>query len=119
MDTLQLPFTTGGGVANGDVTDGELWEDTNGNGTWDGLSGDTRIQGAVTPASGVLTFTTDFTPSLAGTTYFVRATVSSLISADTTTFSLGTAGVLPTATGATVWGSTTNAVFVGRLPSGV
>ena len=63
MDTLRVRFTTGGGVANGDVTAGQLWEDTNGNGTFDGAGPDTLLQGGVAPAGGVLTFTSNFSPA--------------------------------------------------------
>jgi hypothetical protein len=91
VDNVRVNFTTAGGVANADVTAGELWEDTNGNGAID--AGDTLIEGAVTPVGGVLTFTTDFTPETTGTIYFVRATVANLVPGDTTTFSLGTVDI--------------------------
>ena len=65
VDNVRVNFTTAGGVANADVTAGELWEDTNGNGAID--AGDTLIEGAVTPVGGVLTFVTDFTPATTGT----------------------------------------------------
>ncbi|MFQ5566191.1 MAG: DUF4347 domain-containing protein, partial [Paracoccaceae bacterium] len=91
VDNVRVNFTTAGGVANADVSGGELWEDTNGNGAID--VGDTLIEGALAPVGGVLTFTTDFTPATTGTIYFVRATVANLVPGDTTTFSLGTADI--------------------------
>ena len=93
VDTLRVRFTTGGGVANGDVSAGELWEDTNGNGTFDGAGPDTLLQGATAPVGGVLTFTTNFSPLTTGTNYFVRATVANLAGSDTTTFSLVAADI--------------------------
>jgi hypothetical protein len=107
VDNVRLNFTTGGGVANGDVSGGELWEDTNGNGAID--VGDALIEGGVTPVVGVLTFTTDFTPATTGTTYFVRATVANLVPGDTTTLSLGTADIDEVEGGVTESGSITNA----------
>ena len=86
VDTLRVHFTTSGGVANGDVTSGELWKDENNDGAVDG--GDTLIQGSVTPAGGILTFTNNFSPDVVGTGYLVQATVANLVAADTTTFSL-------------------------------
>ncbi len=91
VDTLRVRFTTTGGVANADVSAGQLWADTNASGVYDG--GDTQIGPNVTPVAGVLTFTTDFTPVPAGTTYFVRAAVANLIAGDTTVFSSGLADV--------------------------
>ena len=91
VDNLRVNFTTGGGVANGDVTSGELWRDNNSDGLIDG--GDTQIQGGVTASGDMLTFTNDFNPATGGTNYLVRATVANLVAGDTTTFSFGTADV--------------------------
>ncbi len=110
VDTLRVRFTTTGGVANGDVSAGELWGDTNGNSVLDG--GDTLIQGGVAPAGGVLTFTTDFSPVASGMACFVRATVANLVAGDTTTFSLTTADVDPLEAGVAKSGSVSNAVHV-------
>ncbi|MFQ5771896.1 MAG: hypothetical protein ACE5HX_15280, partial [bacterium] len=78
VDTLRVNFTTAGGVVNGDVSSGELWKDVNNDGVVDN-PGDTLIQGSVTPSSGVLTFTSNFSPGTGGTNYLVRATVASLV----------------------------------------
>ena len=86
VDTLRVNFTTVGGVASGDVTSGELWRDENNDGAVDG--GDTLIQSGVTPSGGVLTFTSNFSPAVAGTNYLVQVTVANLVDGDTTTFSL-------------------------------
>ena len=110
VDTLRVGFTTGGGIANGDVTAGELWEDTNGNGIFDGAGPDTLIQGGVTPAGGVLTFTTNFTPATTGTGYFVRATLSNLVASDTTTFSLAAADIDEVQAGVAEVGSISSAI---------
>ncbi len=91
VDAVRMGFTTASGVANGDVTSGELWADVNGDGQIDG--GDTSIQTGVAPTAGVLTFTTNFQPATTGTSYLVRATVASLTTADTTTLSLGLADI--------------------------
>jgi hypothetical protein len=92
VDNLRVNFTTGGGVANSDVSNGELWEDVDNDSVVDD-PGDTLIQGSVTPSSGVLTFTNNFSPGTGGTRYLVRATVSNLTGGDTTTFSVGTADI--------------------------
>ena len=108
VDNLGVSFTTVGGIANGDVSVGELWVDNNNDGAIDG--GDTLIQGSLTPTGGVFTFTTDFSPALVGTNYLVRATVDNLAAGDTTTFSLGTADVDEVEGGVSEIGSITNAV---------
>ncbi|MHC4545947.1 MAG: hypothetical protein ACYSYL_15750 [Planctomycetota bacterium] len=92
VDNVRVNFTTAGGVANGDVSNGELWEDVDNDGVVD-EPGDTQIQGSVTPSSGVLTFTNNFSPGTGGTNYLVRATVSNLTGGDATTFSVGTADI--------------------------
>ena len=84
---------TGTGIVDGDVSSGELWEDTNGNGTYDGGPGDTLLAGGVSPASGVLTFTATFSPGTGGTAYFMRATVGSLAANDDAKFNLGIADI--------------------------
>ena len=56
LTQIDVDFTTGGGVRNGDVTDGELWLDLNNNGSVDGEPTDTRLKDNVTPASGTLSF---------------------------------------------------------------
>ncbi|MCH7474805.1 MAG: DUF2341 domain-containing protein, partial [Gemmatimonadetes bacterium] len=91
VDNVRVQYTTGSGVVDADVTNGELWEDTNGNGVIDG--GDTQIQAGIAGVAGELTFTANFTPATTGTIYFVRATVANLLPGDTTTFSLGTADI--------------------------
>jgi subtilisin-like proprotein convertase family protein len=108
IDNLRVNFTTTAGVANGDVTNGELWEDVNNNGVIDS-PGDTLIQGSVTPSAGVLTFTTNFTPGTSGTNCLVRATVSNLVAGDTTTFSLGAVDIDEVEGGVTESGSISNA----------
>jgi uncharacterized delta-60 repeat protein len=91
---LDVHFTTGDGVGNDDVTNAELWEDTNGNGEWDDTPTDTLIQDTgVTISGGIITFTTDFQPDTSGTNYLVLATVSSLEGTDTTTFSMDTTDI--------------------------
>ena len=107
INTLTVNFTTTGGVANADVTSCELWQD-DGDGNYEGAGQDTLIQGSVAPAAGVITFGNNFTPGTSGTIYFVRATVSNLVPADTTTFSMTTANITPMQTGATKSGSATN-----------
>jgi hypothetical protein len=116
VDTVRVNFTTGGGVANGDVNNGELWADTNGNGNWDGGPTDTLIQGGVAPVAGVLTFGTNFSPGTSGTIYFVRATVSNLASGDTTTLSVGTADIDVVEGGVTESGSVTAATHTQDAP---
>ncbi len=108
VDVLRVNFTTGGGVVNGDVPVGQLWEDVNNDGAIDG--GDSQIGGNVTPTGGVLTFNTDFSPAVSGTNYLVRATVANLLGADTTTFSVGAADIDPLEPSVTESGSITNAV---------
>ena len=117
VDTLRVNFTTGGGIANGDVTAGKLWEDTNGNGTFDGAGPDTLLQGGVTPSGGVLTFTTNFTPATTGTNYFVRATLANLVQNDTTTFSLGTADIDEVEAGVVEAGAITSATHTQDPPT--
>ena len=116
VDNLRVSFTTGGGIANGDLSNGELWVDNNNDGAVDG--GDTLIQGSLTPSGGVFTFTTDFSPALAGTNYLVRVTVDNLAAGDTTTFSVGTADIDEVEGGVSESGSITNAVHT-QDPGGV
>ncbi len=119
VDTLRVRFTTTGGVSNGDVTAGALWEDTNTNGTWDDTGGgDTLIQGSIAPAGGVLTFGTNFSPAATGTTYFVRATVSDLASGDTTTWSMGLDDLYTVEDGVPEYGSVTDATHAQDYSSG-
>ena len=118
VDTLRVRFTTSGGIANGDVTAGQLWEDTNGNGTFDGAGPDTLLQGGVAPAGGVLTFTSNFSPATSGTNYFVRATVANLAGSDTTTFSLAAADVDEVEAGVLEPGAITSATHTQDYASG-
>jgi hypothetical protein len=108
VDNIRVNFSTGGGVANADVTSGELWEDVNGDGAVDG--GDIQRQTGVAGSGGQLLFGSDVTPSAAGTNYLVRATVANLAAADTTTFSLGTADIDEVQGGVVESGTTTGAV---------
>ncbi len=117
VNTLRVRFSTGGGIANGDVASGELWQDANGNGTLE-TGSDTLIEGGVVPAGGVLTFTTDFIPPASATTFFVRATVSNLVAGDTTTVSLGTADVDTLQAGITESGSVADAIHAQDQSSG-
>ena len=111
VDTVRVGFTTLTGVLNGDVTNGELWEDTNGNGTWDDSGGgDTLLEGSVTPSGGVLTFNNNFPPGAGGTNYFVRATVSNLVAGNSTVFSLDAAGIDEVEASVGESGSITNAL---------
>ena len=111
VDTARVGFTTFTGVLNADVTNGELWEDTNGNGTWDDSGGgDTLLEGSVTPSGGVLTFNNNFPPGAGGTNYFIRATVANLVAGNSTVFSLDTAGIDEVETGVIESGSITNAL---------
>ncbi len=108
VSAIRVNFTTGGGVANGDVSDGELWKD-DGDGLFEGAGQDTQLKDNVTPSAGVIGFTSlTEDPGTTGTTYFVRATVGSLASGDTTTLSVGTADI-DVAGGVIEWGSITNA----------
>jgi hypothetical protein len=116
VDTVRVAFTTAGGVLNGDVTAGELWEDTNGNGTFDGAGPDTLLQGGVAASGGMLTFTPDFPPAAGGTNYFVRATLSNLALGDTTTFSLGAADVDEVEAGVVETGSISSATHTQDPP---
>jgi hypothetical protein len=84
VTALRVNFDTSGGVANGDVTNGELWVDANSNGAVDGA--DTMIQGSINGSGGQLIFTTDFTPPGSGANYLVRATVGNLATDEFTTF---------------------------------
>ena len=108
VDTLRVNFTTSVGVVDGDVSNGELYRDENGDGAVDG--GDTPIQGGVTPSGGTLTFTTNFSPDVAGTNYLVQATVANLVGGDTTTFSLAPEDIDTVELNVCSSGSTTNAV---------
>jgi hypothetical protein len=88
---LDVNYTTTGGVVDGDIDQGALWQD-DGDGVWESGE-DSLIQGSVSGSGGQLSFTTDFSPPAAETVYFVRARVSSLDPDETTTFSLGTADI--------------------------
>ena len=89
VDGVQVHFSTGSGVVDGDVTAGELWRDENNNGVIDGGT-DTLLQGAVTPSGGVLDFGAILEdPGVTGTNYLVGVTVANLVPGDTTTFSMG------------------------------
>jgi hypothetical protein len=118
VDTLRVRFTTATGIANGDVTAGELWADTNGNGTWDGAGTDTLVEGGINPSSGVLAFSANFTPDTLGTSYFVRATLANLAAGASTTFSLAGADIDTVQAGVGKAGSTTNATHVQDYTSG-
>jgi len=109
---LRVNFTTASGVENDDVESGELYEDTNNNGLIDDGA---AIQSYVYPASGVLTFDTDFIPSTGGTNYLVRATVSDLVVGDTTTFSLGTVDIDEVEGGVTESGSISTATHTQKI----
>ena len=120
VDTVRVGFTTLTGVLNGDVTNGELWEDTNGNGTWDDTGGgDTLLEGSVTPSSGVLTFNSNFPTVAGGRNYFVRATISNLVAGNSTVFSLDTAGIDEVESGVSESGSITNALHSQSLSPSV
>jgi len=95
VNTLKVNFTTTGGIANDDMSAGELWAD-DGDGEFDSYQ-DTMIQGSVTPSGGIFTFDTDFIPASGtyGTNYFIRATVKNLIYLDSTTFSILASNVIP------------------------
>jgi uncharacterized delta-60 repeat protein len=110
VDTLRVGFTTGTGVANGDVTSAGLYLDVNGDGLCDG--GDTPIQTGVAPLAGVITFTANFQPGLTASPYLVCATVSNLGPGDTTTFSLDLAGIDTVESGVVESGTAANATHV-------
>lgn len=118
VDTLRVNFTTGGGVANGDVTNAELWEDVDNDGVVDS-PGDNQIGPSVTPSGGVITFGTNFSPSATGTNYLVRATVANLAAAETTTFAVGAADIDVVEGGVTESGTISNAVHTFDVPPAV
>ena len=109
VDNIRVNFTTGGGVANGDVSNGELYRDVNNNGDFDSGT-DTLVLGSVTPVAGVLAFNSLSEDPGAGTNYLIRATVNSLNAGDTTTFFVGTAEIDVVEGGVLESGSITNAV---------
>ena len=109
VDNIRVNFTIGGGVANGDVSNGELYRDVNNNGVFDSGT-DTLVLGSVTPVAGVLAFNTLSEDPSAGTNYIVRATVNNLNAGDTTTFSVGTADIDVVEGGVIESGSITNVV---------
>ena len=120
VDTVRVGFTTLTGVLNADVTNGELWEDTNGNGTWDDSGGgDTLLEGSVAPSGGVLTFNNNFPPGAGGTNYFVRTTIANLVAGNSTVFSLDTAGIDEVSTGIVESGSITNALHLQSMSPSV
>ena len=108
VDNIRVSFTLGD-VANGDVSNGELYRDVNNNGAFDSGT-DTLLLGGVTPVAGVLAFNSLSEDPGAGTNYIVRATVINLIPLDTTTFSVGTADIDEVEGGITEVGSITSAV---------
>ena len=69
------------------------------------------------PAAGVLTFTTNFSPSTSGTHYLVRATVANLVPADATAFSAGTVDIDEVEGGVTESGAINNATHVQDFPA--
>ena len=88
VSAIRVNFTTNDGVANDDISDGELWRD-DGDGEFKSEL-DSLLKTDPTPSSGVLEFdslTED--PGTGGKTYFVRATVENLVVGDTTTLSVG------------------------------
>lgn len=90
---IDVNFTTADGVANGDVSDGELWRDENNNGVVDGGT-DTQLKDNISPSSGVISFTSlTESPATDGTNYLVWATVNSLTGGDATTFSMNTTDI--------------------------
>ena len=120
VDAVRVGFTTLTGVLNGDVTNGELWEDTNGNGTWDDTGGgDTLLEGSVTPSGGILTFSNNFPPGAGGTNYFVRASVANLVAGNSTVFSLDSAGIDEVEASVGESGSITNALHSQSLSPSV
>ena len=72
---------------------GELWEDKDNDGVLDAEPTDTKIQDGVSGSGGILTFTTDFTPSTSGSNYLIKATINNIVAGDTTTLSVGTADI--------------------------
>ena len=87
VDNVRVHFSTGGGVVDGDVTNGELWRDVNNNGVVDGP--DTSVQTGVNASGGILSFTSlGEDPGGAGTNYLVQADIANLVPGDVTTFSL-------------------------------
>ena len=106
VDNIRVNFTNGSGVLDTDVTAGELWRDSDGDGI-----GDVLIQGGVIGASGQLAFTgLGESPSDAGTNYVIQATVSSLMGTDTTTMFLRTIDIDVVEGGVAENGSTSNVV---------
>ena len=103
VDNIRVHFSTTGGVANGDVTSGELHRDNNNNGVIDG--GDTPIQTGVTPTGGFLAFTSLGESPGAGTNYIVQAIVANLLAGDVTTFSMETADIDEVESGVSEGGS--------------
>ena len=104
---LDVNYTTGSGVVDGDVTSGMLYAD---DGTTPGEvdGSDTLIESGIDGASGQLNFTTNFTPSSGGTDYLIKVTVANLEANDSTTFSMGTGDITPSA-GSVNGSSPTNA----------
>jgi hypothetical protein len=88
---LDVNYTTAGGVVDGDIDQGALWQD-DGDGVWESGQ-DTQIQASISGSGGQLSFTTDFSPPASETVYFVRAQIANLASDDTITFSLGTGDI--------------------------
>jgi hypothetical protein len=62
---LDVNYTTSGGVVDGDIDQGALWQD-DGDGVWESGQ-DTQIQASVSGSGGQLSFTTDFSPPAAET----------------------------------------------------
>ncbi len=92
VDNIRVHFSTTGGVANGDVTNGELHRDNNNNGVIDG--GDAPLATGVAATGGFLAFTSLVeTPGAGGANYLVQADVANLVAGDTTTFSIQTADI--------------------------
>ena len=92
VDNIRVHFSTGGGVVNGDVTNGDLYRDENDDGLIDG--GDTPLATGVAATGGFLSFTSLVeTPGAGGANYLVQADVANLVAGDTTTFSIQTADI--------------------------
>ena len=71
VDTLSVNYTTANGIADGEITEGKLWADTDDDGEVDD-PGDTKIEDSVTggtDGTGKLTFNTNFAPTTYGDNY--------------------------------------------------
>jgi hypothetical protein len=116
VNEIRVRFTTGSGVVDGDVSNGELYRDNNDDGLIDG--GDFLVQGGVTPVGGVLAFTGLSETPVGTIQYLVRANVSNLVPGDTTTFSLNLSDIDELEGGVTETGGTSDAVHTQDSASG-